>query len=148
MALNPDYAGRTYPPSRPYEVGVEKIREFATAIGDDNPAYHDLDAARALGHPSLVAPPTFVVGIAFAATDVALKDPGLGLDFSRVVHGDQRFSYLRPVVAGDRLQVTTTLESVRSVAGNDMVTARGEVTDATGELVVTTWSTLVARGTA
>ncbi len=147
MALNPGYAGRTYPPSPPYEVGVEKIREFATAIGDDHPAYHDLDAARALGHDSLVAPPTFVFSIAFAATRVAVADPGLGLDYSRVVHGDQRFAFVRPVVAGDRLQVTTTLESVRSVAGNDMVTARSEVTDESGELVVTTWSTLVARGT-
>lgn len=148
MAVNPEYAGRAYPSSRPYDVGAEKIREFATAIGDDNPAYHDLDAARALGHAGLVAPPTFVFSITFAATRVAIADPGLGLDYSRVVHGDQRFAYVRPIVAGDLLEVTTTLESVRSVAGNDMVTARSEVTDAAGELVVTTWSTLVARGAA
>jgi acyl dehydratase len=148
VTLNLEYAGRSYPPSDPYEVGVEKIREFATAIGDDNPAYHDVAAARALGHRSLVAPPTFVFTVAFAATQVAVGDPGLGLDYTRVVHGDQRFSYVRPLVAGDRIQVTTTLESVRSVAGNDMVTARCDVTDESGAPVVSTWSMLVARGTA
>jgi acyl dehydratase len=148
VALNQDYAGRSYPAGETYEVGLEKIREFATAIGDDNPAYHDVAAAQALGHRSLVAPPTFAFVITFAATRVAIADPGLGLDYSRVVHGEQRFSYTRPLVAGDRVRVTTTLESVRSAAGNDMVTARCDVADEAGEHVVSAWSTLVARGTA
>lgn len=148
MAVNAEYAGRSYPASAPYEIGLEKVREFATAIGDANPAYHDLAAARALGYPSLVAPPTFVFTVTFAATRAAIEDPGLGLDYSRVVHGEQRFAYTRPLVAGDRITVSTTLESVRSVAGNDMVTARCDVLDEAGDQVATTWSVLVARGTA
>ncbi len=111
MALNQDYAGRTYAPSSVYEVGSEKIREFATAIGDANPAYHDVAAARALGYPGLVAPPTFVFLVTLAASQAAISDPGLGLDYSRVVHGDQRFGYTRPLVAGDRIRTTATLES-------------------------------------
>ena len=148
MALNQDYAGRTYAPSSVYEVGSEKIRQFATAIGDANPAYHDVAAARALGYPGLVAPPTFVFLVTLAASQAAISDPGLGLDYSRVVHGDQRFSYTRPLVAGDRIRTTATLEALRSAAGNDMVTTRCEVTDESGEPVAVTWMTLVARGTA
>ena len=148
MALNQDYEGRVFPPDFTYEVGLEKIREFATAIGDSNPAYHDVLAAQALGHRSLVAPPTFAYVISSRALEPVLADPGLGLDYSKVVHGEQRFSYVRPLVAGDRVQVTATLERLRSAAGNDIATVRSEVVDEAGELVVTTWGTLVARGTA
>jgi acyl dehydratase len=148
MALNLQYEGRTYPPGPVYEVGVEKVREFARAIGDLNPAYHDVAAARALGYPDVVAPPTFATTITMPATAPAISDPGLGLDYSRVVHGEQRFAYTRPLVAGDRVTVAVTLESLRVAAGNDMVTARCDVTDEHGGHVVTTWGTLVARGTA
>ncbi|WP_103501370.1 MaoC family dehydratase N-terminal domain-containing protein [Streptomyces sp. SM14] len=145
MALDQSYVGRSYPPSRPYEVGREKIREFAEAIGDENPAYTDVEAARALGHADVIAPPTFVFAISFAATGDVIDDPELGLDYSRVVHGDQRFAYSRPVRAGDRLSVTSTIEAIRSMAGNDMLDIRGEVRDADGEHVVTAYTKLVAR---
>jgi acyl dehydratase len=148
MALNQDYEGRVFPPDFSYEVGLEKIREFATAIGDENPAYHDVAAAQALGYSSLVAPPTFAFVVTSRAMSPVIGDPGLGLDYTKVVHGEQRFSYLRPLVAGDRVQVTSTIERLRSAAGNDMVTVRSDVADQTGALVVTTWGTLVARGTA
>ena len=148
MALNPAFVGRTYPPSPPYEVGREKIREFATAIGDQNPAYHDVDAARALGHPDLVAPPTFPFVLTTRAMAAAVFDPDLGLDYSRVVHGEQRFAYQRPVTAGDVLVVRSTIENIRSVAGNDLLTYRGDVETEQGEHVVSTWSVLVSRGTA
>ncbi|HEY7857782.1 MAG TPA: MaoC family dehydratase N-terminal domain-containing protein [Candidatus Nanopelagicales bacterium] len=148
MALNLDYEGRSYPAGPVYEVGVEKLREFARAIGDTNPAYHDAAAARALGHADVLAPPTFVMIITMAATGAVIGDPGLGLDYTRVVHGEQRFAYTRPLMAGDKVRVVVTLESLRVAAGNDMVTARSDVTDEHGEHVVTTWGTLVARGTA
>ncbi len=148
MALNQGFIGRTYPPSEPYEVGREKIREFATAIGDQNPAYHDVAAARALGHRDLVAPPTFPFVLTHRAMAIAMFDPDLGLDYSRVVHGEQRFSYTRPVVAGDTLVVHPTIENIRSVAGNDLLTFRGDVTTADGEPVVSAWSVIVSRGTA
>lgn len=148
MALNQDYVGRVYTAPRAYEVGREKIREFAVAIGDGNPAYHDEEAARALGHRDLIAPPTFPIVIGREAAAAAMLDPGLGLDYSRVVHGEQRFAYSRPVTAGDRLVVTTTIEGIRVAAGNDILTTRAEMTTEAGEHVVTAWAVIVARGTA
>lgn len=145
MALDQSFVGRTYPPSRPYEVGREKIREFAEAIGDDNPAYTDVEAAKALGHPDVIAPPTLVFSITFREVEQVVRDPKLGLDWSRVVHGDQRFVYRRPVRAGDVLSVTSTIESIKSLAGNDVLDVRGEVRDPSGETVVTVRSKLVAR---
>ena len=145
MPLDPSYAGRTYPPTPPYEVGREKIRQFADAIGDPDPAYRDPAAARALGHPDVVAPPTFAVIVAFRGLDTIVADPELGLDYSRVVHGDQRFAYVRPVHAGDRLTATAVVETVRSVAGNDLLGVRCDLDTVEGERVGSAWSTLVAR---
>ncbi|MEU8571302.1 MaoC family dehydratase N-terminal domain-containing protein [Streptomyces pathocidini] len=145
MALDQSFVGRTYPPTEPYEVGREKIREFAEAIGDANPAYTDPDAAKALGHPDVIAPPTFAFAITFKAAGEVVQDPALGLDYSRVVHGDQKFAYARPVRAGDRLSVVSTIESIKSLAGNDVIDIRGEVRDESGEHVVTAHTKLVAR---
>ena len=148
MALDQSFVGRKYPPTPPYEVGREKIREFADAIGDANPAYRDVEAARALGYPDVIAPPTFPVVLSMRAGAQVVGDPELGLDYSRVVHGEQRFVYTRPVRAGDRLTVTVSVESIRSAAGNDLLTTRGDVATVDGEPVLTAYSTLVARGTA
>lgn len=145
MALDQSFVGRSYPPTEPYEVGREKIREFAEAVGDPNPAYLDPAAARALGHADVIAPPTFVFAITFKAAEQVIQDPQLGLDYSRVVHGDQKFAYKRPVRAGDRLSVTSTIEGVKSLAGNDILDIRGEVHDAADEHVVTAWTKLVSR---
>jgi acyl dehydratase len=148
MPLDQSYIGRQFPPSAPYEVGREKIREFADAIGDDNPVYRDLAAALALGYPDVIAPPTFVIVVSMRSSAQVVRDPGLGLDYSKVVHGEQKFSYRRPIHAGDVLQVVSSVESIRAIAGNDMLTIKGEVSTVDGELVVTAVSTLVARGTA
>ena len=148
MALNKDYLGKVYPASAPYEVGREKIREFAIAIGDMNPAYHDVAAAQALGHRDVIAPPTFAFVVSMRASAIAMFDPGLGLDYSRVVHGEQRFAYVRPVTAGDNLVVVTTIENIRVAAGNDILTTRADISTVDGEPVVTTWAVTVARGTA
>ncbi|WP_329022119.1 MaoC family dehydratase N-terminal domain-containing protein [Streptomyces sp. NBC_00690] len=145
MALDQSFVGRTYPPTSPYEVGREKIREFAEAVRDDNPVYVDQEAAKALGYPDVIAPPTFVFAISFRAAEAVVQDPLLGLDYARVVHRDQRFAYARPVRAGDRLTVVSTIESIKTLAGNDVVDIRGEVSDEAGEHVVTAWTKLVAR---
>ncbi|WP_371497627.1 MaoC family dehydratase N-terminal domain-containing protein [Kitasatospora sp. NBC_00374] len=145
MPLDPSFIGRTYPPTEPYEVGREKIREFAEAIGDANPAYTDPEAAKAFGHPDVIAPPTFPFVLTYSAAAQVVNDPELGLDYSRVVHGDQKFSYTRPVRAGDRLAVTVSIEAIKSLAGNDVLTVRGEVHDASGEHVVTSVMSLVSR---
>jgi acyl dehydratase len=145
MALNQDFVGRTFPATSVYQVGREKIREFASAIGDSNPVFHDPAAAAVLGYPDVIAPPTFAIIVSLQAVTGVAHDPELGLDYSRVVHGDQRFVYARPIVAGDELVVTATIESARTVAGNDMLGARADVTTVAGEHVVTTYSTIVAR---
>ena len=148
MALDRALVGRSYPPSGMYEVGRAKIAEFATAIGDDSPVYRDAEVARAAGHPDVVAPPTFAIVVTMDAAGVVLADPEVGLDFSRVVHGDQKFVHHRPIRAGDRLVSTATIDGARSVAGNDLLTTRVDVADEAGEPVCTAVMTLVARGTA
>ncbi|MEU9344305.1 MaoC family dehydratase N-terminal domain-containing protein [Streptomyces sp. NPDC048278] len=145
MALDQSFVGRTYPPTEPYEVGREKIREFAEAVGDTNPVYTDPEAAKAFGYSDVIAPPTFVFSITFRAAGQVVEDPQLGLDYSRVVHGDQKFAYRRPVRAGDRLSVTSTIEAVKSLAGNDIIDIRGDVHDEAGELVVSALTKLVSR---
>ncbi|MFJ7270067.1 MaoC family dehydratase N-terminal domain-containing protein [Streptomyces sp. NPDC099050] len=147
MALDQTFEGRVHSPTARYEVGREKIREFAGAVGDPHPAYTDRAAARALGHPDVIAPPTFAFVLTFKAVRQIVDDPRLGFDYSRVVHSSQRFEYTRPVRAGDRLAVTSTVESVGTLAGNDVVEIRGDVHDAAGEHVVTAWTKLVSRAT-
>ncbi len=138
--------GRTYPPTARYEVGREKIREFADAVGDASPACRDAAAARALGHTDVIAPPTFPIVLTLPAGHQVIDDPDFGIDYSRVVHGEQRFVYERPVRAGDVLQVTVVVESMRSVAGNDMIGTQAQVRTVEGELVVTAHSLIVVRG--
>jgi acyl dehydratase len=147
MALNTDFVGRSYPPSVPYLVGREKVREFARALGVTDPVTTDIEAARARGYADVVAPPTYAIRLSLAAVEKVATDPELGLDYARVVHGDQRFEYTRPIVAGDELVCQVTIDGIRSVAGNDMITARADITTTAGEHVVTSYSVLVARGT-
>jgi acyl dehydratase len=146
MPIDPAYAGRTYPATEPYAVGVEKIREFAAAIGDHNPAYRDPAAAKALGHPDVIAPPTFPFVLTFTASRQVIEDPELAIDYSRVVHGEQRFVATRPVRAGDLLTTVVSIDTIRSAGGHDMITTRAEVSTTGGEHVVTALSTLVVRG--
>jgi acyl dehydratase len=148
MPLDQSFVGRTYPATEPYRVCREKIREFAAAIGATDAAYHDPAAAQALGHADVVAPPTFPVVLASAASQQVIDDPSLGMDYSRVVHGDQRFLYVRPVVAGDDLVCVTAIEEITSRSGHDFLTTRADVRTAGGEQVVSVWSKLVVRGEA
>lgn len=146
MALNRDFIGRSYPPDEPYEVSRVKIKEFANAIGDPNPAYRDREAARALGHPDVIAPPTFAIVITMAAGGRAVADPDLGLDYSRVVHGEQRFVHARPIRAGDVLAATATVEDIRTAGRNELMTTKVDLATPEGEHVCTAYSTLVERG--
>jgi acyl dehydratase len=149
MPLNRDLVGREYPVAEAYEVSREVVRRFADAIGDPNPAYRDRAAAQALGHPDVVAPPTFltVLGFRFLAESPML-DPDLGLDYRLVVHGEQRFVLHRPVVAGDVLRVVSSVTDIRDAGRNELVTTRTAVTTLDGEQVAELFSTVVSRGTA
>ena len=144
--MNPELQGRSFPPTTPYLVGREKVREFARAVLATNPINLDVDAARAAGHADLVAPPTFPVVVQERTLAQLLAEPDAGIDFTRVVHGDQRFSYTRPVVVGDELTATLTVTSVKSLGAHSMVTAESVIVDSAGEHVVTAVSTLVVRG--
>jgi acyl dehydratase len=146
MPVSDEFIGRVYPPTPPYEVGREKIREFAEAVNDPNPIYRDAAAARAAGHPDIVAPPTFPIVLTMRAGHQVIMDPDLGIDYSRVVHGEQRFVHSRPVYAGDVLRVIVTVENARVAAGNDIVSTRSDVETLDGEHVVSAYSTIVARG--
>ncbi|WP_430644812.1 FAS1-like dehydratase domain-containing protein [Agromyces sp. GXS1127] len=146
MPVNPELQGRVFAPTAPYLVGREKVREFARAVFAANPINHDVDAARAAGHADIVAPPTFAVVVQEHTLAQLLAEPDAGIDFSRVVHGDQRFTSTRPIVAGDELTATLTVSSVKTLGAHSMVTAESVITDAEGAHVVTAISTLVVRG--
>ncbi|WP_133848391.1 MaoC family dehydratase N-terminal domain-containing protein [Labedaea rhizosphaerae] len=146
MPLDQSFVGRVYPPTATYEVSRAKIKEFADAVGDANPLYRDPEAARAAGFPDVIAPPTFLTVVNLEAINAIVSDPELGLDYGRMVHGDQSFAYERPVHAGDVLAVTTTVAEIMNRAGNDFITMRGDVRDADDALVVTVQAQLVVRG--
>jgi acyl dehydratase len=148
MAVNPGYAGRTFPAAGPYEVSRVKIAEFAAAIGDPNPLYTDGDAAREAGYPDVIAPPTFPIVIAMAATGAAVGDPGLGLNYAMVVHGEEKFEYSRPLHAGDVVTAQATISGIRELRSMTMLTTSTEIRTLDGEHVCTAISTLVERGAA
>jgi acyl dehydratase len=143
--LDESYVGRELPPSPPYQVGRERVREFATAIGDRNPLCHDLDAARAAGYPDLVAPPTFPVVFTMPQIERFLRDPGFGWRFEGTVHGDQKIEFHRPVHAGDELVTVVRVAGLRTRGGTHMLTLRCAVTSVDGEPVCDTEALLLSQ---
>ena len=147
MPVDSTLVGRSFPPTAPYLVGREKIREFARAVLATSPLHFDPEAARAAGYADVVAPPTFAVVVQGQTIDQILTaDPEAPLELSRVVHADQRFSFARPIVAGDELTVAMTVTGVRSLGGNAIVTSESRVVDAAGSTVSTVVATLVIGG--
>lgn len=146
MALNPDYAGREYPPAGPFTVSREEIADFAAAIGSTSPTHHDPQAAQVLGYRDVVAPPTFAVRLAQRCEAQLVQDPGAGIDFSRVVHGEESFTHHRPIVAGDVLTGVLHVDRLREAGGHGMVSTRVELADDDGQPVTTVTSTIVVRG--
>jgi acyl dehydratase len=130
MPVDQSLVGRTFPPTRPYAVSEERLREFAAATGG---AYD--------GGP---APATFPIVLAFDAMNAFLEAESV--DLFRIVHGDQKFSYARPIVPGDVLSATLTVGGLRQIAGNDIISTTSEITDPDGAVVCTTTATLVHRG--
>ncbi|WP_347352531.1 MaoC family dehydratase N-terminal domain-containing protein [Intrasporangium sp.] len=146
MPVNADFQGRTYPPTRPYRVSAAKIREFAEAVGSSDPAHFDAEVARSRGYADVIAPPTFAVLIAQQCDRQLVTDPQAGIDYSRVVHGEQKFVHHRPLTAGDSIVGTLHVDAVREAGGHAMVTTRSELATDAGEPVCTATSTLVIRG--
>ncbi|GAA0260101.1 MaoC family dehydratase N-terminal domain-containing protein [Actinomadura nitritigenes] len=144
MALNRDFIGRSFPPTEPYEVSRVKIREFADAIGDHNPIYRDREAAKAAGHPDVIAPPTFPIVVSLG--NAGLADPDLNLNYAMVVHGEQRFEYTRPMRAGDVVTCTSTITEIRSIGNNEKMVVETDVKTVEGELICKSYNTIVERG--
>jgi acyl dehydratase len=144
--VNPNVQGKKYPETAPYLVGREKVREFANAVFSTDPANLDVFAAQAAGYSDLVAPPTFAVVIQERSLTSVISDPEADIDFSRVVHGDQRFVAVRPIVAGDELTSILEVASVKSLGAHSMITFNTEIFDLEKKLVCTAISTLVVRG--
>ncbi|SRR6266851_2676411 len=145
MAVNHDYAGRTFPATAPYEVSRVKIAEFAEAIGDPSPVYRERAAAQAAGYPDVIAPPTFAIVISMADSHRAVTDPGLGVNYAMVVHGEQRFEHARPIRAGDVVTSQSTISSIREQRGNVLLNIRTEITTVEGEHICTAYGTLFER---
>ena len=133
MPVNPDLQGRTYPPTAPVVVTAERIAEFAAAVGATDPG-------------ATIPPPTFAIVVQQAALDALLADPSTGFEIRNVVHGEQRFSIARPIVAGDELTGTMSVTSIRTLGANAMVTAETVITDSAGAQVATATSMLLVGG--
>ena len=146
MALNKEFVGRVFGPGEPYEVSRVKITEFANAIGEPSELCRDKAAAQRAGYPDVIAPPTFAIVISMASTASMHAEPGLGLDYSMVVHGEESFSHSRPLHAGDVVVATTTVESIRAVGAMSMLVTSTDISTIDGEHVCTAKSTLVERG--
>ena len=146
MAINPDYVGRTFEPSEPYEVSRVKIAEFASAIGEPSPLCRDRAVAQAAGYPDVIAPPTFAIVVTSASSAKLMADPGLGVNYAMVVHGEQSFAHARPLHAGDVVVAQSTIESIKQVRNMTTMSTVTEVRTVDGEHVCTARSTLVERG--
>jgi len=143
MAVNPDVIGKTFAPAT-YAVGREKIREYAHAVGETEPLYLDVEAARAAGHADVVAPPMFAVVYSLPAVWPALFDEEVGIDFARMVHGGQEFRWGPLVVAGDEITTTASLKDVSERRGNDFFVFESVSVNGRGETVCTgLWSNIV-----
>jgi acyl dehydratase len=130
MPVDQSLVGRTFPSTEPYEVTEDRIRDFTSAVGTT--------------YDGGAAPPTFPIVVAFEAMNAFLEAESL--DLFRIVHGEQKFAYERPIVAGDVLTATLTVASLRQIAGNDILGTTSRITDAAGAVVCTTSATLVHRG--
>ncbi|UNX54392.1 MaoC family dehydratase N-terminal domain-containing protein [Georgenia sp. TF02-10] len=143
--VDPTLVGRSYAPTETYEVSRAKIAELAAATGADHPAHTDPDAAWALGHGDVVAPPTFAVVLAQRAEQAYVASPESGIDFARVVHAEERLTHHRPIVAGDRLRTTVHVDKILRRGALTLVTTRAEIADEADAPVSTVVSTLAVR---
>jgi acyl dehydratase len=148
MPLNKAFEGREFAESPPYEVTAESIREFADAIGDPNPLYRDVNAAKDAGYDAIIAPPTYLTKLNFIYSAEMMLDPDLGLNYALVVHGEQEYEYRRPVKAGDALVAKPMIASITARGRNELLVTEAVISTTAGEQVAVARSTIVSRGTA
>ena len=127
--LNPDSVGSTFGGTETITVTQSEIDAFCAVIGETDTS---------------IAPPTFTIRITLSQFEEILTRPEIGLDWTRLVHGDQKFQIFSPVRPGDELRCSATIESYRVAAGNEIVSVRSDL-ERDGAVVVSAWSTLVVR---
>ncbi|MGH2744016.1 MAG: MaoC family dehydratase N-terminal domain-containing protein [Thermoleophilaceae bacterium] len=143
MAVRTDAQGKTYPPVD-YEVGKEKIGEYARAVGEDDPIYFDRERARAAGFRDIPAPPMFAVVYSAGAVAPAILDPDLGINFAMMVHGGQEFAWGEPVCAGDTITTEATVKDVYERDGKGFYVFESVSRNQDGQEVVRgTWTNIV-----
>jgi acyl dehydratase len=147
VPLNQSLKGKTFETIE-LTVERERVTRFAEAIGEEDPRFRDGAAARAEGHPDQLAPPTFPTVIQILASAQVVLDQELGLDYTRVVHGEQEFEWRRPIVVGDVLRATPRIADIYARGPNEFLVIEGEISDADGEVVCISRATLLSRGTA
>jgi len=131
-------------PAFEYEVGREKIREFAYAVGEDNPVYFDREAARVAGFRDVPAPPMFAVVYSGGAMGPAILDPEVGINFMAMVHGGQEFVWGDPVCSGDTISTTVEVEDIFEKVGKGFYVFESVSTNQDGaEVVRGTWTNIV-----
>jgi acyl dehydratase len=149
MTLNREFIGRSHRMPEIYEGSREKIREFAIATGDTNPVYLDPEAAKACGHPDVIAPPTFAQMLPFRLGSWPLLDPEFGKNKLPVcVLRGQTTTYRRPIRPGDLLVLTTTVDDIHNVGGHEQFELTHEIATVDGELVCVVLNRVISRGTA
>jgi acyl dehydratase len=147
VPLNHELKGKEYREVT-FEVERGRVAQFADAIGEQDPRYRDPEAATAAGFPEQLAPPTFPTVMQIMTSGQVVVDQDLGLDYSRVVHGEQEYEWRRPIVVGDVLKATPRIADIYARGPNEFLVIEAVITDADGEVVCVARSTLLSRGTA
>ena len=146
MAVDDSAKGKTYEPHL-YEVGKEKIKEFAWAVGEENPVYFDREAAKAEGFRDVPAPPMFAVVYSAGSVGPAVLDPEVGINFVMMVHGGQEFVWDVPVVAGDEIETVARVQSITERGAMTFFVFESVSENQRGETVCTgTWTNIVRGG--
>ena len=147
MPLNRSLKGKEYQEVT-FEVTRPEVVAFAEAIGEGNPIYRDAEAAKTAGYPEQVAPPTFITRIQIMTSGQVVLDQELGLDYTRVVHGEHQYDWRRPLLVGDTVSATPRLADIYARGPNEFLVIEADIKDRSGETVIVARSTLLSRGTA
>jgi acyl dehydratase len=146
LAVDESKKGKTYPPFE-YEVGREKIREYANAVSEHTPVHHDGEAARAAGFRDVVAPPMFAVVYSAGSVAAGVLDPEVGINFARMLHGGQEFVWGEPVCSGDTITTTTTVKDLYERGGMEFYVFESVSQNQDGrEVARGTWTNIVRGG--
>jgi acyl dehydratase len=145
VALSERIVGMHYRYPDHYIVGREKVREYAVAVKNDDPAYHDDAAAAELGHASLPAPLTFISVFGYQAQTAFFANANIGISDMQIVQVDQVIKFVKPIHAGDKLYCDVYVDSIRQAHGTDIIVTKNIVTNDKGDVMQETYTTLAGR---